>query len=114
MSNDYKTVLLKSSLKIIFILFLIIGMFDKDRNGTITFQEFGALWKYVTDWQQCFRGFDRDNSGSIDRNELKQALTSFGNDYFYSKNRHRIFMINIHKVSEIFRCATSKLLAELI
>ena len=53
-------------------------MFDKDRNGTITFQEFGALWKYVTDWQQCFRGFDRDNSGSIDKNELKQALTSFG------------------------------------
>ncbi|XP_066917170.1 programmed cell death protein 6-like isoform X3 [Clytia hemisphaerica] len=65
---------------------LMIGMFDKDRNGTITFQEFGALWKYVTDWQQCFRGFDRDNSGSIDKNELKQALTSFGyrlSDKFY-------------------------------
>ena len=60
---------------------VFLGMFDKDRNGTITFQEFGALWKYVTDWQQCFRGFDRDGSGSIDKNELKQALTSFGNSY---------------------------------
>ncbi len=53
-------------------------MFDRDHNGTINFQEFGALWKYVTDWQKCFRSYDRDNSGSIDRNELKQAMTSFG------------------------------------
>jgi len=57
---------------------LMIGMFDRDQSGTIGFQEFAALWKYVTDWQQCFRGYDRDNSGSIDRNELKTALQSFG------------------------------------
>lgn len=30
-------------------------MFDKDNSGTINFDEFGALWKYVTDWQQCFK-----------------------------------------------------------
>ena len=58
------------------------GMFDRDNSGTINFQEFMALWKYVTDWQNCFRGYDRDNSGSIDRNELKTALTSFGNYLF--------------------------------
>lgn len=65
---------------------LMIGMFDKDYSGTINFQEFQALWKYVTDWQNCFRSYDRDNSGSIDRNELKNALTSFGyrlSDRFY-------------------------------
>ncbi|CAG5103147.1 Similar to Pdcd6: Programmed cell death protein 6 (Mus musculus) [Cotesia congregata] len=54
------------------------GMFDKSGNGTVSFDEFGALWKYVTDWQNCFRSFDRDNSGNIDRNELKTALTNFG------------------------------------
>lgn len=54
------------------------GMFDKNQNGTVNFEEFGALWKYVTDWQNCFRSFDSDNSGNIDRNELKTALTSFG------------------------------------
>ena len=54
------------------------GMFDRQNRGTITFQDFGALWKYVTDWQSCFRGFDRDNSGNIDAQELKAALTSFG------------------------------------
>ncbi|XP_072169336.1 programmed cell death protein 6-like [Diadema setosum] len=57
---------------------LMITMFDRDNSGTITFQEFGALWKYVTDWQSTFRSYDRDNSGTIDKNELKQALTTFG------------------------------------
>jgi len=49
----------------------MIGMFDRDRSGTINFQEFGALWKYVQDWQTTFKSYDRDNSGSIDKNELK-------------------------------------------
>ena len=49
----------------------LAGIFDRDRSGAINFQEFGALWKYVTDWQTTFKSYDRDNSGSIDRNELK-------------------------------------------
>ncbi|XP_018333053.1 programmed cell death protein 6 [Agrilus planipennis] len=57
---------------------LMIGMFDKQNRGTVSFEDFAALWKYVTDWQNCFRSFDRDNSGNIDRNELKIALTTFG------------------------------------
>ncbi|XP_046397707.1 programmed cell death protein 6 [Ischnura elegans] len=57
---------------------LMIGMFDKQSRGTVSFEDFGALWKYVTDWQNCFRSFDRDNSGNIDQNELKTALTTFG------------------------------------
>lgn len=57
---------------------LMIGMFDKNQEGRIGFEDFGALWKYVTDWQACFRLFDSDNSGRIDKDELKNALTSFG------------------------------------
>ena len=56
-------------------------MFDRDQSGSINFQEFSSLWKYVTDWQNTFRGFDRDGSGAIDRNELKTALTSFGANF---------------------------------
>lgn len=33
---------------------------------------------FHVDWLNCFRSFDRDNSGNIDKNELKQALTAFG------------------------------------
>ncbi|XP_043501485.1 programmed cell death protein 6 isoform X2 [Polistes fuscatus] len=65
---------------------LMIGMFDKNQTGTVSFEEFGALWKYVTDWQNCFRSFDRDNSGNIDRSELKTALTHFG----YRLSEHTI------------------------
>lgn len=53
-------------------------MFDRENRGQISFEDFGALWKYVTDWQNCFRSFDRDNSGNIDKNEMKHALMTFG------------------------------------
>ncbi|CAG2171685.1 unnamed protein product [Oppiella nova] len=65
---------------------LMIGMFDRDHSGTINFEEFSQLWRYVNDWLNCFRSFDTDNSGSIDQQELKQALTTFGyrlSDQFY-------------------------------
>ncbi len=61
----------------------MIGMFDRNNTSTIDFEEFINLWKYIDDWQKCFKSFDRDNSGSIDRNELKQALTTFGKIILY-------------------------------
>ena len=45
-------------------------MFDRDRNGTIDFNEFFALWEYVTNWSNTFRHYDLDNSGTIDKKEL--------------------------------------------
>ena len=54
---------------------LMIGMFDRDRTGTINFQEFGSLWKYVQDWQTTFKSYDKDNSGSIDKQELKTGAS---------------------------------------
>jgi hypothetical protein len=46
-------------------------MFDTDGNGVIDFNEFAGLWQYVCDWQDTFRSFDLDNSGTIDKGELK-------------------------------------------
>lgn len=46
-------------------------MFDQDNSGAIEFNEFFALWQFVTDWQRTFRSYDQDNSGTIDRQELK-------------------------------------------
>ena len=73
---------------------------DTDRSGTIGFNgsspcckeaqarradgfhaihaEFVGLWKYIQDWQNVFRHFDRDRSGSIEGAELSEALRSFG------------------------------------
>lgn len=53
-------------------------MFDRENKGGVSFNEFAGVWKYITDWQNIFRNYDRDNSGFIDKNELKQALSGFG------------------------------------
>ncbi|CAG5115148.1 unnamed protein product [Candidula unifasciata] len=57
---------------------LMIGMFDRDRNGSIDIHEFAALWKYIQDWKACFDRFDTDRSGNIDANELSNAFKTFG------------------------------------
>ncbi|XP_059900517.1 programmed cell death protein 6 isoform X1 [Gadus macrocephalus] len=61
----------------------IISMFDRENKGGVNFNEFAGVWKYITDWQNIFRTYDRDNSGFIDKNELKQALTGFGEHQSY-------------------------------
>ena len=71
-------------------------MFDKHNRGSINFEDFGALWKYVTDWQNCFRSFDRDNSGNIDKNELQSALQTFG----YRLSNNFVEML-IHKFDKL-------------
>jgi len=57
---------------------LMMNMFDTDNTGTITFQEFAGLWRYIEDWKKCFQTFDADGSGTINFAELKNALRTFG------------------------------------
>ena len=40
-------------------LYKNLGLFDKDKSGEICYTEFGALWRYVVDWQNCFKAFDK-------------------------------------------------------
>ncbi|KAG1819566.1 uncharacterized protein BJ212DRAFT_1341646 [Suillus subaureus] len=57
---------------------MLMNIFDTDRSGTIGFNEFAGLWKYIAEWQRVFKHFDRDHSGSIEGRELAEALRSFG------------------------------------
>lgn len=57
---------------------LLMSIFDTDRSGTIGFNEFAGLWQYIKDWQNVFRHFDADRSGSIEGAELSNALRQFG------------------------------------
>ncbi|KAH7935681.1 hypothetical protein HPB52_012265 [Rhipicephalus sanguineus] len=50
----------------------------KPRQSIACFDDFVSLWNYINDWLRCFQEFDKDRSGSINRNELRDALTSFG------------------------------------
>ena len=56
------------------------GMFDRDASSTIDYNEFKSLWQFVVQWEKVFRGFDEDQSGTINKDEFRKALTSFGNE----------------------------------
>ncbi|XP_046382423.1 peflin-like [Ischnura elegans] len=57
---------------------LMIGMFDRDKSGTIDVMEFQSLYNYINQWLGVFRTYDRDGSGLIDESELSQALQQMG------------------------------------
>jgi len=57
---------------------LMISMFDTDQTGTIDINEFGQLFKFITQWKAMFEGYDRDRSGLIDQEEFNQALQQMG------------------------------------
>ncbi|MCJ1313939.1 hypothetical protein MMC25_007619 [Agyrium rufum] len=63
---------------------MMIRMFDFNRNGTISFEEFCGLWGFLAAWRALFDRFDEDRSGSISFNEYSNALVSFG--YHLSPN----------------------------
>lgn len=52
---------------------LMIGIFDKDRSGTIDINEFQQLYAYINQWLSIFKTYDRDNSGHIEEGELSQG-----------------------------------------
>jgi len=81
---------------------VMISMFDANNDGAVNFDEFVALWKYVSDWTTTFRSYDRDNSGNIDKQELMNALTTFG--YRLSNSFYDILM------RKFDRSATSKIM----
>jgi Ca2+-binding EF-hand superfamily protein len=54
---------------------LMISMFDMDKSGTIDVYEFEKLFNYINSWLNCFKAYDRDQSGSIEEPELSQALS---------------------------------------
>ncbi|KAN0091342.1 programmed cell death protein 6 [Tylopilus felleus] len=62
-------------------------LFDTEQRGTIGFKQ----W-YIKDWQNLFRHFDWDRSGTIDASELRDALAQFG----YCLTLHLIELIE-HK-----------------
>lgn len=56
----------------------LIGAFDADGTGTIGPDEFVAVHKFLEQMRGSFAFFDADRSGTLDLNELHQALTRSG------------------------------------
>jgi Ca2+-binding EF-hand superfamily protein len=57
---------------------MMIRMFDRNSSGTISFDEFVSLWRYLAAWRELFDRFDVDRSGRISLREFEDALVAFG------------------------------------
>ncbi|XP_038653301.1 peflin [Scyliorhinus canicula] len=57
---------------------LLLNMFDKNKLGKIDLYGFSALWGFLQQWRNMFQQFDRDRSGTINPQELQQALSQMG------------------------------------
>ncbi|XP_014233213.1 peflin [Trichogramma pretiosum] len=66
---------------------LLTGLFGKQTRGSINYVEFQGLFNYINSWLGIFKGFDKDNSGTIQEGELAEAFTQMGYRFspeFYS------------------------------
>ncbi|KNB44664.1 hypothetical protein JH06_2525 [Blastocystis sp. subtype 4] len=57
---------------------ILLAKHDRNRNGQLEFDEFKSLLDEVWRWKDAFDFFDLDKSGSIDFQELQQALAMIG------------------------------------
>ncbi|KAL2835090.1 hypothetical protein BDW59DRAFT_137090 [Aspergillus cavernicola] len=57
---------------------MMISMFDRNRSGSISFDEFVSLWRFLAAWRELFDRFDDDRSGRISLREFENALVAFG------------------------------------
>ncbi|XP_062320949.1 sorcin isoform X1 [Osmerus eperlanus] len=57
---------------------LMINMLDRDMSCTMGFNEFKELWAVLNGWKQHFMSIDRDRSGTVDPQEMHQAVSTMG------------------------------------
>ncbi|CAL9706111.1 unnamed protein product [Knipowitschia caucasica] len=57
---------------------LMISMLDRDYSGSMGFNEFKELSGVLNQWKTMFMQYDRDRSGTVDPQELHQALGHMG------------------------------------
>ncbi|KAK6617773.1 hypothetical protein RUM43_014001 [Polyplax serrata] len=77
---------------------LLISMFNKDHTGMISVEEFQHLYKFVNQWLQTFRSFDKDQSGSIEEEEVTQAFQQMG--YRFSNEFIKFLIARADKIEK--------------
>ena len=54
------------------------ALLQRDMSCTMGFNEFKELWSVLNGWKQHFMSIDRDHSGTVDPQEMQQAMASMG------------------------------------
>ncbi|XP_054476934.1 sorcin [Anoplopoma fimbria] len=57
---------------------LMVTMLDRDFSNSMGFTEFKELWQALNGWKTTFMSYDRDRSGTVEAQEMQQALTAMG------------------------------------
>jgi Ca2+-binding EF-hand superfamily protein len=65
-------------------LALMVGMFDRNGDASISFPELRKLWKCLEEWTAAFRRHEAEGCGRMASKELHAALSSLG--YRLSRN----------------------------
>ncbi|KAJ3581193.1 hypothetical protein NHX12_016934, partial [Muraenolepis orangiensis] len=55
---------------------IMIAMLDRDHTGKMGFNEFKELFTALNGWKQNFMVFDRDRSGTVEPQEMSQAVSA--------------------------------------
>jgi len=56
----------------------LVRIFDVNNNGSIDFQEYASLHKFLLSMQSTFSMGDKDKNGRLDAQEIHNALTAGG------------------------------------
>ncbi|MBN3271193.1 SORCN protein, partial [Polyodon spathula] len=56
----------------------MISMLDRDCSCKMGFNEFKELWAVLSAWKQHFMTMDKDRSGTVDPEEMRQSIASMG------------------------------------
>ena len=56
----------------------MMTMSDVDFSGKLGIEEFTALWGTIKQWKDTFAKYDKQNSGKIEMQHLREAIESAG------------------------------------
>ncbi|KAJ7990309.1 hypothetical protein DPEC_G00298970 [Dallia pectoralis] len=68
----------------------MVAAMDCDSTGKLGYEEFKFLWNNIKKWQNIYKTYDRDHSGTISARELPPAFVEAG----FPLNDHLIQMID--------------------
>ena len=60
-----------------------------DKNGTLDYNEFQNLLQTIGEWKKMFFKYNRDRSGTLEKDEVYQAISSLGEKGRWKGQRER-------------------------
>jgi len=57
---------------------IMVSLYDKNGSGCVDINEFQDLFRSMTQWQELFQRYDKDRSGSIEKEDLGHLFQDMG------------------------------------